>query len=212
MDLNVERLGEGVSFEERMFISEQFLDRYAFAEPRDIYRWVREGEYGIGGHVIDLSLENLHQDLRKARIHKTRITLPVTENLGLANRFVKVNLAPYSDIGCPLKRLLMLEERVPDMRPDPLRFKRDWAFMKTQLSPGMSVTVDMMNRFENEIPFHMIPEIEYSKAWMENYGTGYRIVPRAAFFQYFPEHSIHNGWAPESEVSLDELADADSSY
>ncbi len=212
MSLHVERLGDEIPFEERMFIAEQFLDCYSLAEPCDIYRWVWEGEFGLGRHSLDLDLENLHQDLRLARIHKTRISLPVTENLGLANRFVKVNLAPYADSGCPLKRLLMLEERVPDMRPDPLRFKRDWAFMKTQLAHGMSVTVEMMNEFENEIPFHMAPEVDFSAAWKSNYGTGYRIVPRGAFFQYFPEYSIHNGWAPPSDASLDELADQDAEY
>ncbi len=183
-----------ISYEEKVFIAERFLDAYSKAEARDVYRWLWEGEFGPGASSPELTLEGVAQHLRRARIHRRRTGLPVCENAGLANLFVKVNLAPYADAGCPLKRLLILEERVKDVRPDPLRFKRDWAFMKTQLIPGMSLTLEKMNQFEHEIPFHMAPEMEYSEVWKNEYGQGYRLAPRQTFFQYFPEYEIINGW------------------
>lgn len=183
-----------LSYEEKVFIAEEFLSRYSECQPQDIYRWLWEGEFGPGSHAGELSLEALAQHLRRARMHRRRENLPVCENLGLANVFVKINLAPYVDAGCPLKRLLMLEERNRDVRPDPLRFKKDWGFMKTQITPGMRITLEMMNRFEASIAFHMSPETEYSEDFRTSYGLGYRVAPREAFFQYFPEYVIANRW------------------
>ena len=193
---DIEELGsESLGFEERVFLAEDFLDKYTPDDPRDVYRWLWEGEFGPGSHVRELTLEQLAQDIRRARMHINRDYLPVCETLGLANMFVKVNLVPFADTGCPLKRLIHIEERRKDIRSDPLRFKKDWAFMKAQLVPGMELSVERMNNFEAEIPFHMAPEVEFSNQWYENYGMGYRIVPRTVFFQYFPEYTIEIGWS-----------------
>ena len=205
----ISELGKGeLTPEEKVFVAEEFLDTYDPGDPRDIYRWLWEGEFGPGSHIREHSLEQLAQDIRRARIHRNRDRQAVCESLGLANVFVKVNLVPFADTGCPLKRLVMIEERIKDVRPDPRRFKKDWAFMKTELVPGMRVTTERMNAFEQEIPFHMAPEVEFSNEWYDTYGLGYRVVPRNVFFQYFPEYELEIGgprnmsykWNPEFEL------------
>lgn len=201
---DIQELGsDELDLEEKVFIAEEYLDRYNPGDPRDIYRWLWEGEFGPGSHVRDNTLEQLAQDIRRARMHPNRDQLPVCENLGLAHVFVKVNLVPFADTGCPLKRLVMIEERIKDLRPDPLRFKKDWAFMKTQLVPGMRIQQETMNRFEQEIPFHMAPEVEYSNEFYEKFGMGYRIVPRNGFFQYFPEYILEVGGARTTPYNWD---------
>ena len=187
-----------ISYEEKVFIAEQFLDTYEIEHARDMYRWLWEGEFGPGSQATDPNLESLAQDIRHARMHarRSRREFPhLCEDIGLARKFLKINLVPYADSGCPLQRLIALMERMKDARPDPLRFKKDWAFTKTQIYPGLPITIDKLNHFENEIAFHMSPEIEYSEEFLEKYGNGYRIVPRNLFFQYFPEYAPENsGW------------------
>ena len=185
-----------LDYEEKVVIAEGFLERYNVTEARNVYRWLWEGEFGAGSRTPTASLEQLSQDIRVARMHARRADYTpsgLCEEIGLAQRFIKVNLVPYADSGCPLKRLVLLADRGREARPDPLRFKSDWAFMKTQIVPGMELTIDRMNHFEEEIAFHMAPEVEYSEDHLKKFGVGYRLVPRSLFFAYFPEY------APETE-------------
>ncbi|MBI3396147.1 MAG: hypothetical protein HY042_09960 [Spirochaetia bacterium] len=174
--------------EAKAIMAERFLDSHLVLEPRDIYRWLWEGEFGPGTRSKANSMDLLTQDVRIARMHPNAGTLPVWDNLGLAGTLIKVNLVPYADNGCPFKRLLMLAERVRDIKPDAMRFKQDWAFMKTEIIPGMAITLDAMAHFENDVAFHLVPEVDFSEIYKETYGLGYRIVPRELFFQYFPEY------------------------
>ncbi len=172
-------------------MAEWFLENYSDLKARDMYRWLWEGEFGAAHHGRNLSLDRLTEDIRLARI-KNRRGLMVWEPLGLANVLVKVNLVPYSDSGCPLKRLIMLEERARDVRPNPLRFKHDWNLLKTQLTPDMPVKIEHIHEFENSIPFHLTPEVQYTDEFIDKYGLGYRVVPRTLFFDYFPEYSFES--------------------
>lgn len=171
-------------------LAETFLDSHPILEACDIYRWLWEGEFGPGSRPPPATMERLTLDIRAARMHPLAPQLPVWQELGLAQTLIQVNLVPYSDTGCPFKRLLMLMERVRDIKPDAMRFKQDWAFMKTEIVPGMGITIDSVSQFEADIPFHLVPEVEYSSVFRETYGAGYRIVPRGLFFQYFPEYEV----------------------
>ena len=177
------------SREKKNMVSEWFLRNYEEIEARDIYRWLWEGEYGGRDILNELTLDRLTDDIRAARIQGRRPKM-VWEPLGLALTLVKVNLVPYADSGCPLKKLLQLEERGRDVRPNPMRMKQDWALMKAQLSPGMAVSLESINNFENSIAFHLIPEVDFSDKFLKIYGHGYRIVPRIPFFTYFPEYKL----------------------
>ena len=170
-------------------IAEWFFTTYSSLQSCDIYRWLWEGEYGRYNKMLDMSLDKLTEDIRLARIHPRQVK-KVWEPLGLAMVLVKINLVSYSESGCPLKRLIMLEERARDIRPNPLRFKRDWSLIKTQLLPDMKIKSENLNDFENSIPFHIVPEVAYSTEFVHEYGQGYRIVPRSLFFDYFPEYEF----------------------
>jgi len=178
--------------EKKNLIAEWFFETYSAIQAVDVYTWLWEGEYGCFNRMTDLSLDCLTEDIRLARMHmqRHRENLRVWEPLGLALTLVKINLMPYADSGCPLKRLIMLEERARDLRPNHMRFKHDWALMKTHLIPGMTITLETINDFENSIPFHLVPEMGHSESFVNEYGLGYRIVPRTLFFDYFPEYEF----------------------
>lgn len=166
--------------------AEWFLKTYREAKASDIYQWLHEGEFGYRSQP-DSSLDRLTEDIRLAR-YAPPVYEGIWEPLGLSDRLIKVNVAFYSDAGCPLPRLIQLNERVQEIRPNSLRFKANWNFMKTEIVPGMNVTLDQIHQFENEIPFHMTPAVNYSSEFLASYGRVYRIVPRRLFFQYFPEY------------------------
>lgn len=179
----------GLTYEEKSGVAETFLDSYDDILPEDLYRWLWEGEFGPGRTVPPLTLDQLAQDIRLARIQGNGNLVDVWEPAGLADKYVRVNLLPYVDRGCPLKRLIAMGDRSKELKADPLRMKQDWEFLKTQIIPGMLLTMDQMRAFELSIPFHITPEINYSKKYVENYGLGFRIVPRVLFLTYFPEYS-----------------------
>lgn len=186
-------LYKDLSLEEKTFIAESFLDKYNPKRAQDLYRWLWEGEFGPGSIMQQLSLDQLQQDIRQSRMHYRKTNYhpgQICEDAGLTRRFLKINLMVYADSGCPLKRLIMLSERIKDARPDPLRFKKDWTFLKTQIISGMHLTLDLLNHFENEIAFHMSPETIWSDDWTGRYGSGYWLAPRLLFFHFFPEYEF----------------------
>ncbi len=172
-------------------VAEWFLAEYAECEARDLYRWVWEGEFGRRQEQTDHSLDVLTEDIRRARIHPFKPPR-VWEPMGLSGILVKVNLVAYADGGYPLKRLLSMEERVQEQRPNPMRFKHDWAFLKAQLVPGMKVTQEQVAEFENNIPIHLSPDILYSDEFLKQYGLGYRIVPRLLLFNQYEEFQLQD--------------------
>lgn len=172
----------------RVQIAERFLERYVHIRPEDIYRWLWEGEYGPGMNSPDLTIDRLNTDLRYARTISGSRKQEIWEPMGLAARILKINLVPYADSGGPFLRLLEMSNRAREIRPNTLRFKRDWYFMKTQVTRGMEVSLESMNDFENRIAFHMTPEVAFSETYIGHYGTGYRLVPRTLFFKHFPEY------------------------
>jgi len=178
---------ESYDFETKARVAEEFLDRYREVRACDIYHWLWEGEFGKGPEAPELTLDELTDKIRLARTQRLS-SKKIWEHLGLAFLHIKINLVPYADSGCPLKRLMMLSDRSREIKSDTLRFKQDWAFMKTQIVPGMAITPDEMAGFENSIPFHILPEVPYSREFLRFYGDGYVIVPRELFFQYFPEY------------------------
>lgn len=177
---------EDVSQERKTRIAEWFLAEYPEAEARDMYRWVWEGEFGERREGHDASLDQLTEDIRRARIHPFKPPR-VWEPIGLAGNLVRVNLVAYADRGYPLKRLLIMEERLSDLRPNPMRFKHDWAFMKSQIVPGMKITAEQLNEFENNIPLHISPDVPHGDTFIQIYGLGYRIVPRILLFTQYEE-------------------------
>ncbi len=187
---HLQEISSRVSVESMTLTAELFLDRHPNARAQDIYRWLWEGEFGPGQREQPSRLDELTQMIRTARMHKSAGKQPMWEPLGLTRRFVHVNVIPYSDAGCPLKRLISLGERTRDFRADQLRFKMQWSFMKTQIVPGMRVTVEEMNAFENDIAFHMTPEIPFTEEYIKEHGSGYMVLPYDMFFETFPEYAI----------------------
>lgn len=188
---HLQELSERTSVETMTRIAERFLDRHPIARARDIYRWLWEGEFGPGQRHQPSNLDELVHQIRRARMHKLAGKQLIWESLGLTSRMVHINLVPYVDDGCPLRRIINLSERIRDLRSDQLRFKMQWQFMKTQVVPGMRVTVEEMNAFENEIAFHMTPEVSYSDEYVAEYGDLYIVVPFRLFFETFPEYDPH---------------------
>jgi hypothetical protein len=115
------------------------------------------------------------------------VKLPVWEYLGLNNKLLKINIVSYAAHDGPLLRLLYFSSRTKDIKTDSLRFKKNWQFIKTQISPGMTITVEKMVEFEYKIPFHMTPEVSYTDSFLSQFGSNYRIVPASLFFNTFPE-------------------------
>ncbi|MCB1165967.1 MAG: hypothetical protein KDK33_07430 [Leptospiraceae bacterium] len=177
---------EDVTPEYKTETGEWFLDTYPTQRAVDLYHWLYLGEFGYGGEAPSSALDQLTEDIRIARFNPPRFS-GVWEPLGLAGRLLKINLVAYSDAGCPLPRLIHLSERVRELRPNSLRFKGDWNFMKTIVVPGMEITLEQIHQFENQIPFHMTPYMGFTEEFERSYGQAFRIVPRKSFFQYFPE-------------------------
>ncbi|MDH5656300.1 MAG: hypothetical protein OEZ34_10350 [Spirochaetia bacterium] len=178
--------------DKRLFVLERFFQKYKILHPEDLYMWLWEGEFGYGDRENINTLDQLTDSIRKSRIETGSKKLPVWDYLGLNNKLIKINIVSYADHNCPLLRLLFFSERTKDVKSDSLRFKKNWQFIKTQISPGMDITVEEMIAFENQIPFHMTPQMNYTDDFLSQFGSTYLIVPGSLFFSTYPEYDPEN--------------------
>jgi len=180
------------ALDQKTELAEWFYSHYKEYSAEDIYAWLWAGEFGYrpDGYP-DADLHQLLSDIRMAR-QKPGLINAVWEPLGLENSLVKVNIAHYADAGCPLPRLIQLSERIrEEIDPNALRFKSNWNLMKAQIYEGSALRLSQVHQFEDSIPFNMTPYIPFSNAFAEQFGSYYRIVPAALFFEYFPEFEVY---------------------
>jgi hypothetical protein len=169
--------------------AEWFYTHYHSYTPEDIYGWLWAGEFGYPpGLYPDANLHALMEDIRRAR-HQPGAHRAVWEPLGLESLLVKINIAVYTDEGCPLPRLVDLSERIrEEIHPNAMRFKSNWNLMKAQISTAAEVTLTQIHDFEERIPFNMSPYIQYSPDFLAQFGPHFRIVPATMFFDAYPEY------------------------
>lgn len=169
--------------------AEWFYSHYHSYTAEDIYAWLWAGEFGYPpGQYPDADLHRLLEDIRQARYHAGTIR-SVWEPLGLENHLIKINIAYYADVGCPLPRLIQLSERIrEEISPNAMRFKSNWNLMKAHISEGADVSLTQIHEFEERIPFNMTPFIPHTADFLSQFGVHYRIVPAALFFDHFPEY------------------------
>ena len=186
------------------FILEDFFSRYPTPSPQDLYAWLWEGEFGPHKKERHTrTLLRLTQDIQEAysferaklsdadgedsSAHKTQ---RVCEYLGLSEKFLKVNILPYSKANCPLKRLLKLHLSLKEYKSDKFRFKQDWKLVKKVSIEEKDILSSSFDSFERSIDLYLAPEIRYTKIFLKRYNPYYCVVPHKSFFHFFPEYKL----------------------
>ncbi len=170
----------------RLFCLNFFFNHYSSIKERDLYRWLWEGEFAFSQRLEYSNLEQLLLDVHKSQSNGI-LTKTVCEPLGLSNEFIRINLLSYKKMGYPLKTLLDLQNLEKNFRPQPFRFMRDWKFAKNWCLQNQKFKVAAFDDFERIISFHLIPKLEFSTSFIEQYNLDYWIIPRNFFFSKFPE-------------------------
>ena len=112
------------------------------------------------------------------------------EYLGLAEKFLRVNLLPYFEAKCPLKRLLKLHNSLKNYKANRFRFKQNWKFLKEICIEEKAMPSSSFDSFERNIDFYLMPEIYYTQTFLQKHPPSYYIVPQSPFFQFFPEYKL----------------------
>ena len=175
-----------------------FFKDYKGFRVRDLYQWIWEGEFGNKKEVERLSLKNLNTYIEKIYTHEKKMQkrnegkevkkLKMWENLGLSGVFLKVYTFTYIETGCPLKRLVEMQNFSLLHRPDIFRFKKNWLFAKQSSIERKIISSSVFEDFERFIGFEMLPALDYYKEFLEKHPHNYVIVPTQLFTKYFPEY------------------------
>ena len=186
---------------QRASILDDFFSRYDNISPQDIYAWLWEGEFGLTEEarrtttLVQLSKETQKAYAAEEKLLKAAQKNPSTnqsnniyEYLGIAEKFIKINLALYSTHNCPLKRLIELQNLCRYHQANRFRFKQDWKFIKKISIEKKGISASIFDSFERNTGLYLSPKIKYTAAFLKKANPYYYIVPQKSFFRFFPEY------------------------
>ncbi len=186
-------------------VASNFLVSYDNLKVRDIYWWLWLGEFGNKGkeklhiqdllHIVDEALEaeikiEAQQKTQVDEADNQKKQVPICENIGLTNAFLRVNLLPYSRSGAPLLKLLQLQDKEVYHVTDEIRFRRNWLLLKKLCIETNKVDETLFCDFERFIGFRYFPRIEATNDFIKSYGSHFRVIYKASFFSEFPEYKF----------------------
>ncbi len=172
--------------DEKLKRAEWFYNQYKNFSIQDIYSWLWLGEFGYH-EFPDNDLSSLKQEIWKAKLNPSSIR-KVWEPLGISQKFVKINIDIFFDLGYPLKRLIDLVNKMKEYTTmDKLGFRSAWNLMKVQLDIMKKVTITDFQVFQENVPFFILPYYPFTEEFEKEFGKYYRIVPLEDFFRFYPE-------------------------
>ncbi|MFN3605461.1 MAG: hypothetical protein ACK4UJ_12205 [Leptonema sp. (in: bacteria)] len=180
--LNIFKLDEKIKF------ANWFYENYDFFSVQDIYTWLWLGEFGYS-ELPKNDLISLKEEIRLARINPPKIK-KIWEPLGLSKKFVKINLDLYYEAGYPIKKILQFTIETQEIaKLDRMTFKNNWNLMKIQYDLTKQITLQDFHIFEEKVPFHMTPFLNFTEEFFKEFGFYFKIAPLESFFRSFPECS-----------------------
>jgi hypothetical protein len=185
--------GAIITNDQRIYSIQKFIEINPFYELQDLYQWLYFGEFGSVMEKTDKpsakTKPELIKILEQLKIEKeVQSDDVVWESMGLSFRFVMVYLTPYSNLQCPITRIINLLDRSPAFRGTRVHFKLDWVFVKEYIiKHSNKFTKFDFYGFEDRYNFHQLPTIPFTESYFKAKPKSFRILPRKLFFEFFPE-------------------------
>jgi len=174
---------------DRNFIK-MHVERYPKAQPRDIYKLIFQGVYGVGHIITGKAWDYLQEEASKISIEDYP-DRPLIEPVSPDGFMIRVNLRPFMRMNLSLEGLFQVMTASADVEGDEDRFIELWRVFVDLVEIGnIPMELERIRVIQDSIREEGIKPKHHTEAYRQVYYPAYRVVRLDMFRGKFgePEH------------------------
>ena len=166
------------------------IERYPKAQPRDIYKLIYQGVYGVGHILTGKAWDYLQEEVGRIPIEDYP-DRPLTEPVSPDGSMVRINLRPFIRLTLSLDDLFTVMTASADVEGDDERFIELWRVFVDLVETGeIEMGLEMVKEIQDSIDRRGIKPMHHTEPYRQAYYPAYRVVRLDLFRGKFgePEH------------------------
>lgn len=173
----------------RNFIKKH-VERYPKAQPRDVYKLIFQGIYGVGHIITGKAWDYLQEEAERVPIEDYP-DRPLIEPASPDGSMVRINLRPFLRLTLSLDDLYLVMTASADVKGDGERFIELWRVFVDLVETGeIEMELERVREIQDSIDRKGIKPMHHTEPYRQAYYPAYRVVRLALFREKFgePEH------------------------
>jgi hypothetical protein len=171
---------------DRKFIK-MHVERYPQAQPRDVYKLIFQGVYGVGHIITGKAMRYLREEAGRIPLEGYP-TRPLIESVSPDGSMVRVNLRPFLRMNLSLEGLFRVMTASADEQGDDERFIELWRVFVGMVETGeVKMESDGIKEVQEVIDRKGIKPMHHTGPYRHAYYPAYRVVKLHLFREEFGE-------------------------
>lgn len=167
------------------------VERYPQARPRDVYKLIFQGVYGVGHIITENARRYLMEEAGRIPL-ESYSDRPLIESVSPDGSMVRVNLRPFLRMNLSLNDLFRVMMASADVKKDEERFIELWDVFVCMVEKGeFKMGSDGIKEVQEIIDTKGIKPMHHTEPYRQAYYPAYRVVKLYLFREEFgePEHA-----------------------
>ena len=166
------------------------IERYPKAQPRDIYKLIYQGVYGVGHILTGKAWDYLQEEAGRIPI-EDYLDRSLIEPVSPDGSMVRINLRPFLRLTLSLNDLFMVMTASADVEGDDEQFTELWRVFVDLVETGeIEMDLEKVKEIQDSIDRRGIKPMHHTEPYRQAYYPAYRVVKLDLFKREFgePEH------------------------
>ena len=162
-------------------------ERYPLAEPRDFYKLIYQGVFGVGHIISEKAKDFLYEEANRVNL-KDYPERALIEPVSPDGKMVRVYLRPFMRANLSLDQLFDVMIKSAQRQGDPELFKMYWSnFLEMVDSGVLSFDPMKLGALKENIKREGIKPRHHTEPYRDAYYPAYRVVWKQYFVEEFGE-------------------------
>ncbi len=162
-------------------------DSYPLSEPRDFYKLIYQGVFGVGHIISEKAKDYLVEEANRVNL-KDYLDRELVEPVAPDGKMVRIYLRPFMRAHLSLDQLFNVMIKSAKMQGDQELFKTYWgSFLEMVDSGDLSFDPVKMKALKENMERHGIKPRHHTEPYRDAYYPAYRVVWKQYFVEEFGE-------------------------
>ncbi len=178
--------GENLTENDINFIKKH-VERYPQTQPRDVYKLIFQGVYGVAHIITGRAREYLREEAGRISLEDYP-DRPLIEPISPDGSMVRVNLRPFLRMNLSLDGLFRVMTASADVEGDDERFIKLWRVFVGLVETGeITMELEGIRGIQESIDMKGIKPMHHTEPYRQAYYPAYRVVRLNLFRDEFGE-------------------------
>ncbi len=167
------------------------VERYPQAQPRDVYKLIFQGVYGVGHILTSKAMEYLREEAGRIPLEDYP-NRPLLEPVTPEGSMVRVNLRPFLRMNLSIDDLFRVMIASADVEGDDEKFIELWRVFVGLVKTGdIPMELEKITEIQDSIDVKGITPMHHTEPYRQAYYPAYRVVRLDLFRNEFgePKHA-----------------------